>query len=60
MADLQEGRSLIQGLLDEGLDVYLIDWGYPDEADKNLTLDNYINGYLDRCVDVICKSHKLN
>lgn len=59
MADLQEGRSLIQGLLDEGLDVYLIDWGYPDEADKNLTLDNYINGYLDRCVDVICKSHKL-
>jgi len=59
MADLQEGRSLIQGLLDEGLDVYLIDWGYPDEADKNLSLNNYINGYLDRCIDVICKAHEL-
>ena len=27
MMDLQEDRSLIRGLLNEGLDVYLIDWG---------------------------------
>lgn len=53
MADLQEDRSLIRGMLDEGLDVYLIDWGYPDAADRYLTLDDYINGYLDRCVDII-------
>jgi poly[(R)-3-hydroxyalkanoate] polymerase subunit PhaC len=58
MADIQEGRSMIQGLLDEGLDVYLIDWGYPDSADKFLTLDDYINGYIDQCVDVICERHK--
>ena len=57
MADLQDGRSMIQGLLDEGLDVYLIDWGYPDSADKYLTLDDYINGYIDRCVDVIREKH---
>lgn len=53
MADLQEDRSLIRGLLLEGLDVYLIDWGYPDESDRYLTLDDYINGYIDRCVDTI-------
>lgn len=53
MADLQEDRSLIRGALDEGLDVYLIDWGYPDAADRYLGLDDYINGYLDRCVDVV-------
>ncbi len=53
MADLQDGRSMIQGLLDEGLDVYLIDWGYPQSVDKYLTLDDYINGYIDRCVDFI-------
>ncbi len=53
MADLQDGRSMIQGLLDEGLDVYLIDWGYPQSVDKYLTLDDYINGYIDRCVDLI-------
>ena len=58
MADLQDGRSMIQGLLDEGVDVYLIDWGYPVSADKYLTLDDYINGYIDRCVDVICEEHK--
>lgn len=53
MADLENGRSLVQGMLDAGLDVYLIDWGYPDQADRYLTLDDYINGYLDRCVDQV-------
>lgn len=60
MTDLQKDRSLVQGLLKQGLDVYLIDWGYPDAADRFLTLDDYINGYMDRCVDVIRKRHKLD
>ena len=59
MADLQENRSLIRGMLDEGLDVYLIDWGCPDKTDRFITLDDYICGYLDRCVDFIRASHKL-
>ncbi|MFQ5995346.1 MAG: class III poly(R)-hydroxyalkanoic acid synthase subunit PhaC [Acidiferrobacterales bacterium] len=60
MTDLQEDRSTVRGLLDAGLDVYLIDWGYPDRADKYLTLDDYINGYIDRCVEVIRKRHSLD
>lgn len=60
MADLQDGRSLIQGLLDAGLDVYLIDWGYPDGADRYLELNDYINGYIDTCVDVIRNEHGLD
>ena len=60
MTDLQENRSTVQGLLGEGLDVYLVDWGYPDLADQYLTMDDYINGYLDRCVDVIRKNHGLD
>jgi polyhydroxyalkanoate synthase len=48
--DLQPDRSLIRGLLQRGLDVYLIDWGYPDGADRYLNLEDYILGYLDRCV----------
>ncbi len=60
MADLQENRSTIRTLLEAGQDVYLIDWGYPDGADRSLTLDDYINGYIDRCVDVIRKRHKLD
>ncbi len=53
MVDLQEDRSLVRGLLERGLDVYLIDWGYPDGADRFLEIDDYVNGYLDRCVDVV-------
>lgn len=60
MADLQDGRSMIQGLLDAGQDVYLIDWGYPDAADRYLDLNDYINGYIDRCVDFMRRHHKLD
>jgi polyhydroxyalkanoate synthase len=60
MTDLQENRSTIRGLLDAGQDVYLIDWGYPDAADRYLTMDDYINGYLDRCIDVVCTRHGLD
>lgn len=58
MVDLQADRSLVANLLKLGLDVYLIDWGYPTRADRWLTLDDYINGYLDRCVNVIRSMHQ--
>ncbi|MGH8040615.1 MAG: class III poly(R)-hydroxyalkanoic acid synthase subunit PhaC [Rudaea sp.] len=58
MVDLQDDRSLVKNLLALGEDVYLIDWGYPDQSDRYLTLDDYINGYIDRCVDVVAKRHK--
>jgi polyhydroxyalkanoate synthase len=57
MADLQMDRSMIRGLMQGGEDVYLIDWGYPDGGDRFLTLDDYINGYIDTCVDVLRKRH---
>ena len=57
MTDLQENRSTIKGLLDAAQDVYLIDWGYPDASDQYLTMDDYLNGYLDRCIDHICAAH---
>jgi polyhydroxyalkanoate synthase subunit PhaC len=57
MLDLQANRSTIRGLLEAGQDVYLIDWGYPDGADRYLTLEDYISGYLHRCVSTVCKRH---
>lgn len=53
MMDLQENRSLIQNLLSGGLDVYIIDWGYPGKMDAHLTLEDYIDGYLDDAVDFV-------
>lgn len=55
MLDLQQDRSLIRGLLQRGLDVFLIDWGYPDGADRYLDMQDYIDRYLHRCVQEVCK-----
>ncbi|MDH3694458.1 MAG: class III poly(R)-hydroxyalkanoic acid synthase subunit PhaC [Gammaproteobacteria bacterium] len=59
MMDLQPDRSTIRGLLDAGLDVFMIDWGYPESSDRLLGLDDYINGYIDHCVDHICETLKI-
>jgi polyhydroxyalkanoate synthase subunit PhaC len=50
MADLQEDRSLVRNLLGLGVDLYVVDWGSPSRADRWLTLDDYIDGYLAECV----------
>ncbi len=59
MVDLQSDRSLVQNLLEQGIDVYLLDWGYPRRGDRFRTLDDYINGYIDLFVDVIRERHEL-
>lgn len=51
--DLQPDKSVIKKMLDEGLDVYIIDWGYPSGTDRYLTLDDYVNGYLNNAVDKV-------
>lgn len=60
MVDLQDDRSLVKNLLAMGEDVYLIDWGYPDRADRWLTLDDYINGYIRRSVEAVCRHAGVN
>jgi len=56
MLDLEPQRSLIRGLLGTGLDVYLIDWGYPDGADRFTTLSDYLEDYLHSCVNAVLRS----
>lgn len=53
MMDIQEDRSMIRGLLDAGVDVYLIDWGYPDAGDRGLMLADYIHRYIHHCVNYL-------
>ena len=48
--DLVPGRSFVEFLLDEGFDVYLLDWGTPGLEDKNTTFDDYVSEYLHRAV----------
>ena len=58
MLDLQPDRSYVKNLLSLGLDVYLIDWGNPSKSDRYLSMDDYINDYINNCVDVVRKKHK--
>ncbi|RMB08359.1 PHA/PHB synthase family protein [Haloplanus aerogenes] len=51
--DLQPNRSVVRRLLEAGHDVYLIDWGEPSQLDASLGLYDYVERYLDNCVDVV-------
>lgn len=53
MMDLQNDRSVLGALCRAGHDIYLIDWGYPDPADRFTTLGDYIFGYLHDCVEEV-------
>ena len=57
MTDLQEDRSLVRNLLKQGVDLWVMDWGNASRADRWLTVDDYVSGYLDDCVsrDVRCR-----
>jgi polyhydroxyalkanoate synthase len=59
MLDLQPNRSIIRNLLDHGQDVYLIDWGYTDRMDRFMTMEDYIDGFINDCVDFIREQHQL-
>lgn len=53
MIDLEAERSFVRKLLANGFDVYFLDWGLPTRAQRFLTIDDYVSGYLDDCVDVV-------
>ena len=60
MIDLEEERSFVRKLLAEGIDVYFVDWGKPTRAQRWLTIDDYVSGYLDDAVDVVCRREGLD
>jgi polyhydroxyalkanoate synthase len=51
--DLKENRSVVANFVRSGFDTYLVDWGVPTYADRHLTLDDYINGYLVNVLDYL-------
>jgi polyhydroxyalkanoate synthase len=53
MLDLQPGRSVVETFLDNGIDLYMIEWGYPTRKDRFLGFDDHINVYMDNIIDFI-------
>ena len=60
MLDLQPGRSVVQTLMDLGVEVYMIDWGYPTRKDQFLDINDHVNGYMDNVVDFIRDRHDID
>ncbi len=60
MLDLQPGRSVVERFLSAGIDLYMIDWGYPTRKDRFLGFDDHINGYMDNVVDFIREKHQVD
>jgi len=58
--DLQQDKSWVKSLLSQGFDVYLIDWKTPSSADKYVSFDDYVNCYIDDCVDIVLKKSKVD
>lgn len=51
--DLAPGNSFVETMRDRGFDVYLIDWGTPDELEAGNTLETYTDGYLPEIADEV-------
>ena len=50
--DLVHGCSFVHHLLEQGLDVWMIEWGEPDDHPAEVGLEDYLAG-LGRCVEAI-------
>jgi len=51
--DIHPKKSWVRNLLEQGIDVYMVDWGTPSKMDKYLDFDDYVNDYLDNCVEFV-------
>lgn len=53
--DLNPSKSVVRTLLNNDIDVYLLDWGYPEKKDNELTFKDYID-YIDNAVETIIQT----
>lgn len=53
--DLTPGNSVVEHLVNQGYDVFLLDWGKFDEEDQTLTLDDLVCDYIHRAAKKVLK-----
>jgi polyhydroxyalkanoate synthase len=56
--DLMPGKSLVEYLVGQGHDVYVIDWGTPGDEDRYLGFDDICDRYLGRAVRVSARTSR--
>lgn len=58
--DLQQDKSWVRNLLRQGFNVYLVDWKTPTRADKYVSFDDYVNCYIDDCVELVRRKNSID
>jgi polyhydroxyalkanoate synthase subunit PhaC len=58
--DLQPDKSWVRNLLRQGFNVYLVDWKTPTRSDKYVSFDDYINCYIDDCVELVRRKNSID
>ena len=53
--DLVPGQSMVEYLLRQGFDVYLIEWGRPRREHSGLTLEDHVLRLMPECVDAVLR-----
>jgi len=53
--DILPDKSVVSHFVNAGFDTYLVDWGAPTFADRHLTLETYIDGYLRNVVEFLAE-----
>jgi polyhydroxyalkanoate synthase len=53
--DLTTGQSMVEFLVREGFDVYLVDWGTPRFEHRDVSLETYVADWLPDCIDKVQK-----
>jgi polyhydroxyalkanoate synthase len=56
--DLEPDKSVVRRYLEQGFDVYMIDWGVPSDGDRALSVEDYVCGFLARSVDFVLRAHR--
>ncbi len=56
--DLLPGNSLIEHLVGEGFDVYLLDWGVPGDEDEDLDFETYLLDYIRPAVKRVLRTSR--
>ena len=51
--DLRPGNSTVEYMVGQGLDVFMLDWGVPDELDAENSIETYVDEYLPRALAAV-------
>ncbi|RJP36226.1 MAG: class III poly(R)-hydroxyalkanoic acid synthase subunit PhaC [Phycisphaerales bacterium] len=61
--DLREGKSVVRHFIDAGFDTYNVDWGVPSDGDRFLSMEDYVDRYMNNIVDTVrdrCNVDRVN